>query len=244
MRTDVSEKERLALLLSSIPKTVEKALDGVPISQIVWKNDHALKTLESALAMEILKTSDLISTSGNIKNGQCLEIAKRLIEEYPNESFEDFCLMLRNGLKGKYPIDGKNDIFRFDMLVIVNWMKGYLEEKYIALENRLTQEKDNHYKSLMEIPQGKDRDYSEWYNEVTKGDGMKPVPPLSESEIHREGSEKPKRELYPKTPASYMQQAKLHIEWIRANYDPISGKPLLTWMPEEEWIKNQKEVNR
>jgi hypothetical protein len=32
----------------------------------------------------------------------------------------------------------------------------------------------------------------------------------------------------------------LHIQWARENYDPITAKPLPTWIPENEWLKNQK----
>lgn len=28
----------------------------------------------------------------------------------------------------------------------------------------------------------------------------------------------------------------LHAQWIKENYDVITGKPLETWMPEDEWI--------
>ena len=84
----------------------------------------------------------MLTVGGNLREGQALEIAIQLIADYPNESLEDFCLMLRRGVKGAYVIDGKSDIFRFDTLVINNWMKAYLDDKCQAAEEQLMKEKE------------------------------------------------------------------------------------------------------
>lgn len=55
------------------------------------------------------------------------------------------------------------------------------------------------------------------------------------------------KEMRPKSHAAKYQtdeqkalEKELHLEWIRANYDPITGKPLEGWASEEEYQKLQK----
>lgn len=77
---------------------------------------------------------------------------------------------------------------------------------------------------------------------LLRGDGFQKVPKLSGEEIAREGKENPKERpvaiCYPKTPAEQVLKIELHTQYIRENYDAISGKPKSTWIPENEWLDN------
>jgi hypothetical protein len=144
----------------------------------------------------------MLTVGGNLREGQALEIAIQLIGDFPNESLEDFCLCLRRGIKGAYKIDGKSDIFRFDILVINNWMKAYLDEKYKVMEDQLMKEKDELYKP---IPQNNDW-LQLWKEAVEKSDsegGVKTtsrnmdylnhLKALTPEEIKAEGQVKPQK---------------------------------------------------
>jgi hypothetical protein len=137
-------EDRYAIILKTVPATIHMVLDCPPVKELL-NNGADVKHLEACLALEIARTANMLSVGGNLRQGQSVEIAKILISEYPGESLQDFCLCLRNGLKGKYQIDGKSDIFRFDVLVIMNWFKAYLSEKYDIVEEKLKNEKDNLY---------------------------------------------------------------------------------------------------
>lgn len=36
-----------------------------------------------------------------------------------------------------------------------------------------------------------------------------------------------------------ISEARLHLQYIKENYDPISGKPLLTWKSESDWLTSR-----
>jgi hypothetical protein len=247
--SDIDIKDKFAAILATIPASIEKALDCPPIREIV-RCGASVNDLESCLAIEIVKASNLLTVSGNLRQGHALEIAHQLIKDFPNESFEDFCLMLRNGVKGKYPIDGKSDIFRFDMLVIRNWMKGYLEYKYQKIEDRMMKEKES-------IHQKVERTTSDWIqllkDAVKKTDEDGPtktqsqnlaylahVRAMTEKEIKDNGQIKPKFEPYPSTSKSEIINRVMHIEYLKANYDARTGEKLPTWQAEQEWIDSMK----
>lgn len=37
-----------------------------------------------------------------------------------------------------------------------------------------------------------------------------------------------------------LEAHELHLQYIKENYDPYTGKPLPTWIPETEWLEKQK----
>lgn len=129
--------EGMQRFLASVPAKIENALDRPPVSELI-RAGAKKESLEACLALQIVKTSDMLTVGGNLRQGHALEIAVGLIADYPNESLEDFCLCLRRGAKGLY-----GDIFRFDIAVINTWMKAYLEDKYQVLEDELMKEKEN-----------------------------------------------------------------------------------------------------
>jgi hypothetical protein len=45
--------------------------------------------------------------------------------------------------------------------------------------------------------------------------------------------------VYQSTGPEVVFQREMHLQYIKANYDK-DGKPLPTWLPENEWLKNQK----
>jgi hypothetical protein len=64
------------------------------------------------------------------------------------------------------------------------------------------------------------------------------IPPMTRQDVEREGQErlKMKGASYIPNP-EYAVTRILHLEYLRANYHPITQEPLPGWMSEDEWLK-------
>lgn len=129
----------LNAFLEAVPRELELVIERPAVSALI-NSGLPKENIEACLAIEIAKCANMLTVGGNLRQGQSLEIAKELIATYPNESLEDFCYCLRNGIKGRYSDPGKT--FRFDILVIFEWFKAYQDEKYQAIEEKMMREKD------------------------------------------------------------------------------------------------------
>lgn len=196
-------EDRYTAILSTVPKTIEEALQCPPVQQLI-NQGAKVNDLQSCLALEIARTANLLTVGGNLRQGQSLEIAKSLISDFPGESLQDFCLCLRNGVRGAY-----GDIFRFDILVISEWFRKYLDQKYEAAEALLMREKEDMFKPVQPEPKVDPERHQYWLDrlkeEVNKVQ-VKKVSPLTEKEIKAEGQEKPKRQSHPYTAPGYQAQ--------------------------------------
>ncbi len=73
---------------------------------------------------------------------------------------------------------------------------------------------------------------------------IREVPQVSEFELEQIKTEdKIRREGVSKgihfTPESEIRIRELHLEWIKENYELITGKPKETWLSEQEWLLNK-----
>jgi hypothetical protein len=241
--------KQYTLVLNALPASVKAALDCPPVQELI-NQGAKLNDLEACLAVEIARVANMLTVGGNLRQGQSVEIARTLIAEYPNESLQDFCLCLRNGMKGHY-----GDIFRFDILVIHQWIKAYLNEKCDALEERLMHEKDNQYQTVSApLAQPKTTytlvyDYPWIFAPVKDGkarriaweqrwDSMarpKPVPTISATDILLEGKLKPKAMVYRSTDLSYQKQLDERTRkgrelYFRENYPSASEEDLKRYL--------------
>jgi hypothetical protein len=177
-------------ILSAVPKTIQDALQCPPVTDLI-RNGARQADIEACLAVEIARISNMLTVGGNLRQGQSLEIAKALIADFPGESLQDFCLCLRSGVKGAY-----GDIYRFDVLVISEWFKCYLEEKYKAAEDALMRERDDHYKPKSRAENVDPERHQQWLDklkgEITDNSSMRLVPNLTEEQIKSEGKAKRK----------------------------------------------------
>lgn len=64
---------------------------------------------------------------------------------------------------------------------------------------------------------------------------QKPVPVLDDSE--GELRKKPHGTFHPSTSEEELKKHERHIEYIRQNYDAVTGAKLPTWIAEDEWNK-------
>jgi hypothetical protein len=185
-----------------VPREISQLLDRPPVSVLINAGADPVNIV-ACLAAEIARCANMLTVGGNLRQGQSIEIAKELIGEFPNESLEDFCYCLRAGIKGAY-----GEIFRFDMMVIVGWFRGYgnegdedfkpgyLHEKYELKVRLLMEEKDNFYTPIEKKTDLRNPEiHQQWLNKLKEAVGssiVKRVPDLSEQEKKHEGKEKPK----------------------------------------------------
>jgi hypothetical protein len=255
--TAIADERQFAVILNNVPSSIERVLDCPPISALV--NAGAKRSsLEAVLALEIARISKLLTVGGNLREGQSIEIAMQLIQDYPNESLEDFCLCLRRGIKGAY-----GEIFRFDILVIYEWFKKYLDEKYVVAENKLREEKDNLYANVRVAPDPVPQYRQVWdwpvANSPIKDSKARMIawqsllswigkisfpkpPPLTDKDVLSEGQIKPKAKRYvPEIdPLEWEKQYEQRKQYRLANYDILTGYKLPNWLPENEWLKKKE----
>lgn len=217
---------RFDAIAKSVPNRVAELLDCETISGLM---DHAGKQpVQTYLEIEIVKLAASVNVNPalNLKDHQVPQIAEMLIETYKWESLEDFTLCFRRGTMGFY-----GEIYRLDGAVIGTWMARYLEEKYDALEQRKAKEKPE--SKIVE----RDKDVvdgSKYIEQMLNEWGTcKPT----ETNNAKENAYQRERLVYTPPTAEQVRERELHLQYIRDNYDPITGKPKEGWIPESEWLK-------
>lgn len=225
--------------LALMPNKMELAIKGTPICNITKAIDPI--KVEAFVAFALTKEVAMMWNGDsrlNLQSHQIPIVARTLIMRYESESLADFTLCFRRGVMGYYNND-QDKLLRIDGSVIMSWMAKYMDEKYQIIEGDLMRQKDEFYKQVEPI-KNSDRDYLQEWLDALKDDGMKGVIKLTEKEILQEGQDKPKAKPYVSTSLSEIRQRELHIQWIRENFDARTSEKLPGWMPENEWIENNK----
>lgn len=157
---------------------------------------------------------------------ELIEILCRVCDQFPYIPDSDKQYIIRQNVIS----DG--EFIGFNARIIYKWLNNAKGTYFKELAHTEPEQNEN-YKILT----GPQRD--EWIKRWTEslGDGFQPVPKVSPAEINAE--DRPKAHLYPSTPTSVVISMEIHAAWIKANFDTYTGKPLPTWMAEEEWIKSQ-----
>lgn len=211
--------------------TIQKVIESaVPIS--VMKKDVGHRAIAQALDIQLTKLVANLNLKWNLNDFQIQQIVEDLIDKYPNESLEDFILVFRKARHGEF-----GELMRLDSAIIFSWMNTYLNEKYAVIENKLHSEKEEFYKPI--IPDDKSGDWlKKWKAEIDAIQIKKPAP-MTESDIKKEGREQPKKKHHPYTSFDEIQRSELHTQYIRENYNHLTGKPKSNWISEDEWLKQK-----
>lgn len=70
---------------------------------------------------------------------------------------------------------------------------------------------------------------------------LKPVPKMSRKEYEELGGWEPKKaDPYPTTTPAQLRKLELHIQYLRENYDPVTGDKRDCWMEEPLWLELNK----
>jgi len=170
-------------------------------------------------------------------------LAEWVVEEYRHYDFELIKLALRN------PPKLSAEAWRITPDTIRAWVDFTnlkIEEERLRKESFKKQEIEQ-VKELEPLSEETQRMIRDWQADLL---GLQPVPQISSVEIDRLKDEDRAR-LEGKsvkkgidlsqfqTDAILAEKKALHIQYIRENYDPITSKPLPTWIAEDDWIAKQ-----
>lgn len=208
-------------------------IEGIPvIKEMLLAGSNVAGFVEG----ELIRLSAMVNVSGNLVDPQPEIIAASLIRDYPNETVADFKICFEMGAAGKF-----GNIFRLDGIVIGEWVEKYISFKYQRLEDRLYEHKDQPYDIAKQDPKGAREWLDKWKQSISEVEDTKKIRALSADEIMKEGKEKKKTASLGFKPPSreFVYDHILHNQYIRENYELITGNPLSTWMPEKEWRENK-----
>lgn len=200
-------------------------MDATPIC--VLKRTAGTESIQKFIEYELIKLSALVNVVNNLKPHQIVFTAETIIENYPAESLEDIVLCFRRGAMGYY---GKI-YHQLDTSTIMGWMAEHIDEKcnYLEKGTKATQEEEKQ----MQV------DYEAFKKKIEQKRKETEIREAKERELDiRRFVDKADAVKY-QTPAEIAVQKQLHLEWIKQNYHPITGKPLDTWMAEDDWISEK-----
>lgn len=196
--------------------TISKAVsDSKPVKQLI-NEGFSQATIEGALAARIAEAASMLHIGGNLASGESIKIAQMLIEEYPTASLEDFTIMLKRGITGRY----NDKLLGFDVSIVFGWMGMYMEEWAEEKERQLAKSKNQLYEKPEPnaIPRPDiDKAINEFLDNL-KDSKVKSMPQLSRDEIRQEGQSEPpikKAISRPSTPEEYVRKWELKQEWIK-----------------------------
>lgn len=178
------------------------------------------------LAMRLLNVAKLFTLDYSEESAVLL--AQWVYKNYAVESLETVQKVLSN------PPNTGEKVWRLTPDIITDWMAIEIEKQAKERERLI-----HNAKVETEVEnEWTDERLKQWSKIIDKAEGFKRGPALSPQEIEEEGQEKPKRrkENYQTTQEEAIVK-RLHIEWIRTNYDPITGKKKDGWMDEDSWIR-------
>jgi hypothetical protein len=203
-----------------LPTTIDGAIDCPPLCDLIRL--HGDPQIRLFIEFELICLNDLVSVGKGLNSEQVQFIAGEFVRMYPNETLADFKLCFRRGAIGRY-----GEIFRLDGVVIGQWMKTYLEEKYQVIEEKLRKEKDNIYAPVQKVDNSEKHQYwlDKWKEDLDKASGKKPAP-LTDKEILHEGQIKPKHKPY--NNGYTLEFIELQDRIRRAASDFYGNKPELT----------------
>lgn len=208
---------------NAVPSTVEKCYrTGIPLVVV-----NRLTPVAPQIEFELIQTLAMLNLDERltIKAAQLPMIANGIVEDWPVLSVEDICLCLKRGARGHF-----GRIFRMDAAIINEWLSAYCEER-VTLQEQGVREDKREYDQI-DYEAFKKRLEEERRKENARAEAKR------NSRII-ELAAKGESAKYQTTPEEAVLK-ELHWEWTRANFDPITGKPLDTWVSEEEWMKTQK----
>lgn len=228
----------LIATLTTEPEKVERAItltriieSGTPISVLARQADKV--TVKRLLDVQLTKLVMSFNMNLNLKDYQITQLVEDLYSEFPNETIEDFIYVFRQARLGAY-----GEVYRLDSAVVFGWMKKHLEMKYEEIERRLMNEKDKPYevisKDAISIEEAKKKGYIDQMLKNIGGIDSRPIRPLDDKEVKREGQEKPKKIGYRPNPEYAILRA-LETEYYRYAYHPLTREKYPDALSFEEW---------
>jgi hypothetical protein len=235
---DLVKAGQFRTAIEIMPTTTREAVrTGLPMVTL-----NQQMPVEPFIAQLLLRLTQLVNMDERltIQGGQLPFIAKEIFDQFGKElSVEDVWVCFRRGAMGRY--DDK--LLKLDGSIIGNWLDQYKVERYVELERKLMDEKDEHHKALPKAKPCSPEEAKVWMQKWLDklGDGFQAPPRLSDEQYQREGQVRPEKKFYPSNNMGITKEAHaLHLQYCRENFDKNTGKPLPTWVPEDVWLNNRQ----
>lgn len=150
-------------------------------------------------------------------------ISEMIFDTWKYVSIELISLALKRGAMGLY-----GTIYRLDISVLNEWIQKAVDEQSQLQEAGWTKEKQKDEKRKVDYDAFKKRLDSE----RRKQNELEVI--TRESRIQEISAPK-----YTSPTEEEVINHALHFEWIKANFDAITGERLPTWLSESEWLLTQ-----
>lgn len=176
------------------------------------------------IALKLLNVARLYSIK-DFADDNAVLLAQWIYDNYLCETLEMVNRVLSN------PPTSKERVWRLTPDTINEWMTIELEREAVVREREV------HNQKQIEVENEWTPDrLAQWRKVIDESKGFKPSLPMTQAEILEEGQEKKMRKYFAPNEEFVIGQ-QLHIAWIKANFDPITGEKLPNWISEDEWIK-------
>ncbi len=105
--------------------TIKKAIDSPSIKQLRTIHNIKIGDVAKIIHIQILRTIQLLNVTNTMNDLQVEHTVFEILERYPHESIEDFCIALKKGRNGLY-----GTVYnRLDPSIVFDWINAYLNEK-------------------------------------------------------------------------------------------------------------------
>jgi hypothetical protein len=228
--------------ISRMPTTIARAIAiGIPMKTLAAHTGNVQAFLERQLIW--LSTLVNLSAQQSLQAHQIEFVATEIYRLWAHKlslSIEDMAVCFRRGSMGQY-----GEIYRIDGAIINGWLQKYDSERDAEITKQMMEERENMYKLPPKQEEYGDRD--KWLKILSDEVAKVPVPKgQRESTIHKHlrTIAPPPDDTVSKRPKTHEElfEKELHRVYTLANYDPRSGKPLVTHMPEKEWREKNNEA--
>lgn len=216
MENQLQRKEHLTGLIATLTSvdssreferslTIEKIVDhALPICEL--KRHVGSRSIAIALDVQLTRLVASLNLKWNVNDAQIKDIVQDLIEEFPNESLEDFVLCFKNARKGKY-----GELIRLDSPIVFTWMKTYLDEKYQHVEEKWRLQKEEEKKPI--IPESEHDWIKVWKESIDKLPHSKRFD-LTDEQIQKEGKVRPPSAEYNPSPVAQHEILNRHRQKV------------------------------
>lgn len=147
-----------------------------------------------------------------------------IMENYSNETIETITRALTK------PVS-KEKTWRLTPDSVGEWMayeieKESAERERIAHNYKVSETKQNFPEEILKI-------WKENIDKVPEKRGYS----MSDEDVEKEGALKEPKRTYVRPSDEQVIAYQKHIQWIRENYDSLTGRPKENWISEEEFLK-------
>lgn len=218
-------QNKFKTFIAQTPSSAEKLLDTIPVCTL--KHVVPIETMRQILADELIRLVSQMNVSHNMEWPQIEFTIETLLEQFQGCSLEDFLLTFKRLGIGYYG----STYHQLDASVIIATLARVLDEKALYQENQNTQRKEE--EASVDYAAFKKR-LDEKRKEGQTDFKQERARQLKDMEADL------LRAAYKPPTEQEVRKKELHLQYVRENYNLISGHKTKDWIEEESWIEKQR----